>query len=103
MKLVIIGSLVLYGWGSKESFQIGFQWLCIRQGFRGFAGRDPYSQIENSGCWCFLDNLNGRSIPVSEVDAVCQELQRAYECAALDNGGLATCVPWETEYRMLEI
>lgn len=102
MKLLFVGScLAGAALASMESLKKNWDLYQNRtggDGFRKLTGRDPFQEIENSGCWCYLTSLKGRSRPVSEVDAVCQELQRGYECAVMeieDNGG---CVPWEQNY-----
>merc|ERR1711907_241798 len=66
-------------------------------------GDDAFAAINGYGCWCHFNENHGKGkgAPVDGVDAICKNLQAAYDCAMMDYAeatGNDDCVPWEVEY-----
>lgn len=66
-------------------------------------GDDAFNAINGYGCWCHFEENHGKGkgSPVDGVDAICKNLQAAYDCAMMDYAeatGNDDCVPWEVQY-----
>merc|ERR1712066_874475 len=67
-------------------------------------GDESMAAISGYGCWCHFDEDHGKGkgAPVDSVDAICKNLQAAYDCAMMDYAeatGNDDCIPWEVSYQ----
>ena len=61
---------------------------------------DWLDQIDQYGCWCYFGGsyTEGKSKPVSQMDAYCKSLQDGYQCAIMDAGD--NCQPSKVAYNL---
>lgn len=61
------------------------------------------NDINNYGCWCFLDDQHGRGRgqPANSLDEICADYHKAIDCVMIDDfneTGEVDCIPWEVKY-----